>query len=145
MANLRREAVASFAADLPVVAIVAAPPQGALVQLPVVFDSGQPGGQWTGRYNLLGAEVDLRATPTWEWRFGDGATIQTDLPGGRYPDLSVAHAYRRAGRYLVRVQTRWTAQFDVDGLGPFAIAEPVTQEASRAVDVGEGRAVLSVR
>jgi hypothetical protein len=46
---------------------------------------------------LLGQDVDVRAEPTsFAWTFGDGATDQTDSPGGAYPDLEITHRYTDA-------------------------------------------------
>jgi len=46
---------------------------------------------------LLGQDVDVRAEPTrFDWVFGDGATDQSDGPGGAYPDLEITHRYSDA-------------------------------------------------
>ena len=82
------------------------------------------------------------ARPTWVWRFGDGTSTRTGDPGGRFPRSGVAHAYRAAGRYAVHVRTEWSASFTVDGLGPFPVIEPVSQEQHVSIEVGEGRALL---
>jgi hypothetical protein len=145
MTHLRREARARFAADLPVLNVRFAPPTGALTQLPVIFDSTQPSDGVAADYQIFGQAVHLRAVASWTWTFGDGAVLNTTSPGGRYPDLSVSHPYQQAGRYLVQVLARWSAEFDVDDLGPFPIQEAVAQDAEREVRVGEGRAVLAVR
>jgi hypothetical protein len=145
MTNLRRAARARFVADLPRLNVGFAPPTGALTQLPVIFDSTQSGDGVAAEFQILGQAVRLRAVASWTWTFGDGAVLDTTRPGGRYPDLSVSHAYQQAGRYLVRVLARWSAEFDVDGLGPFTIQEAVAQDAEQVVRVGEGRAVLAVR
>jgi hypothetical protein len=145
MTHLRRETRARFVADLPSLNVEFAPPAGVLTQLPVVFDSAQSGDGVAAQYQILGQAVQLRAVASWTWTFGDGAVLDTTRPGGRYPDLSVSHTYRQAGRYLVQVRARWSAEFNVDGLGPFPIQEAVAQDAERPVRVGEGRAVLAVR
>jgi hypothetical protein len=143
--DLATRAWAAFSADLPRVRLRAEPARGVLAQLPVVLSSGQPAGDFTAAYRLLGQDVDLRATPHWLWAFGDGATLATDLPGGGYPDLSVAHPYRRAGTFPITVTVTWSARFSLAGLGEFDVTEPVRQEAAMEVEVGLGRAVLAVR
>jgi hypothetical protein len=144
IARLSALARDSFAKDLPALAPRTAPARGILAQLPVVFDSGQPGAEFTASYRLLGEEVRVTARTRWSWEFGDGATLSTDDPGGPYPHLDVSHVYRRAGSVQARVHADWTATFSVDGLGPFAVPEPVTQDATSRIVVGEGRAVLAV-
>jgi len=121
------------------------PAAGAVSQLPVVFDSGQPPQGVQDRLVLVGRAVVLDARPSWRWDFGDGAVLTTSDPGGAFPHLAVAHPYRAAGSYRVTLVTTWSATFEVDGLGPFPVADPVTQRAVVVVPVGEGRAVLAVR
>ncbi|MHB1212742.1 MAG: PKD domain-containing protein [Candidatus Nanopelagicales bacterium] len=121
------------------------PTAGVVTQAPVAFASGQPGSGLDERMTLAGQDVRLRARPGWEWSFGDGSSLATDRAGGRYPDLSVAHAYRRPGRYRVAVTCSWNASFTVAGLGPYPVPGAVNQYAEWSLPVGEGRAVLSVR
>lgn len=121
------------------------PARGEVTQLPVVFDSGQQAGDLRLAFDVAGASVSLTASPRWHWDFGDGASVATDDPGGRYPHLAVAHVYRVAGDYRAQVETRWSARFTVDGLGPFAVSDPVRQSAIMRVSIGEGRAVLAAR
>lgn len=123
----------------------AQPARGVVAQLPVVFDSGQAGPPISAGYDVAGARVTLEATPAWSWEFGDGVIMSTTDPGGRYPHTVVSHAYRQAGRYRVRLTTMWSGTFTVDGLGPFAVDQPIRQDVEFAVQVGEGRAVLAVR
>ena len=134
---------AAFERGIPALAPRFQPTQGILTQIPVVFDSGQQAGRRTWLVELLGREVALTATPAWSWQFGDGARQDTVDPGGRYPQAGVAHVYRRAGAYRVACTATWSATFVVDGLGPFAVREPVTQTQVRRIEVGEGRALLA--
>jgi hypothetical protein len=142
--QLEKGASAEFAHDLPRLRPATAPPAGALAQLPVAFDSRQP-SLIDVTYQVLGQAVRLHAAASWEWAFGDGGLMSTQSPGGPYPDMSVAHTYRSAGRFPVQVTTRWAAEFEVGGLGPFPVREPVEQSTTWPVIVGEGRAVLAVR
>jgi hypothetical protein len=135
----------SFVKDLPALRLRTAPETGILAQLPVVFDTGQPAEGFAASYRLLDEDVAITGRTHWTWLFGDGGTTATDDPGGTYPHMTVSHAYRRAGSIPVRVEADWSASFTVDGLGPFPVREPVTQEAERWILVGEGRAVLAVR
>jgi PKD domain len=143
VADVGRAARARFERGIPALAPGFQPSHGVLTQLPVVLDSGQPAGTRTWRLDLLGRDVALSATPAWSWRFGDGSGQETSDPGGRYPHLGVAHAYRRAGDYEVTCTATWSGTFIVDGLGPFPVTEPVRQAAALLIEVGEGRALLA--
>jgi hypothetical protein len=119
------------------------PAAGGLVNLPVIFAAGQPDAFQADGLALGPFDVDLRATPTWRWQFGDGALLDTDSPGGVWPDDSVAHTYREPGTAAVSVTTAWQGSFTIDGLGPFPISgPPVTQEATVEVPIREARSRL---
>jgi hypothetical protein len=129
--------------DVPPLRPTAQPARGVVTQLPVLFQSGQPGGAQRWPMAVLGTRIEVTATPTWQWSFGDGGGAETSDPGRHYPVGGVAHAYRTAGERGVVVRAVWSATFVVDGLGPFRVDEPVRQEAAVVVAVGEGRAVLT--
>lgn len=121
----------------------AQPPDGGLVNLPVVFATGQRSSLGRPRFVLAGRVVVLAATAAWTWRFGDGCELTTRDPGGPWPDLSVAHAFARRGRFAVRVVAQWQARFWVDGEGPFEVSgSPVSQTAVLRVLVRPATAVL---
>jgi hypothetical protein len=121
----------------------AQPPGGSLTNLPVVLTSGQPRTIGRPRFVLGGRTVELEADAAWVWDLGDGDRLATRSPGGRWPDLSVAHAYGRPGRYVTRVTTTWQGRFWVDGAGPFVVTGPeVTQEAVLVIAVRSAGAVL---
>ena len=143
VAEVERAVQDGFVRGVPPLEPKSQPTVGILAQIPVVFDSGQPGGVREWEVNLLGRTVSLTARPGWDWTFGDGADLQTSDPGGRYPHAGVAHAYRREGDYLVTCTTTWTGTFLVDGLGPFPVVEPIRQRERVWVRVGEGRALLA--
>ncbi len=114
------------------------PPNGALANLPAVFASGQREGVERDSFQLFGLPVRVEAHPSWTWDFGDDERVTTTKAGGAYPDMSVAHTYRRAGPRTVTVATAWTGTFTVDGLGPFEVTGgPVNQEATLALVVHE--------
>ena len=129
--------------DVPPLRPTAEPARGVIAQLPVLFQSGQPGGAQRWPMSVLGARVEVTATPRWQWSFGDGGRTDTAEPGRRYPVGGIAHAYRSEGVRSVVVRTAWSATFTVEGLGPFPVEEPVRQEATLVITVGEGRAVLT--
>ena len=79
----------------------------------------------------------------WHWDFGDGSAGDFTDPGGPYPDRAVTHSYGWAQTFRVTVTATWSAQFWVDGVGPFAVAgPPITQTAPLALPVQQARAVL---
>jgi hypothetical protein len=143
VADVGRRVRGSFEQGIPAQRLGFQPRQGILTQIPVVLDSGQPAGPRTWDLDLLGRAVTLTATPAWSWHFGDGAGLDTADPGGSYPQMDVAHVYRRAGDYRISCTTTWSGTFVVDGLGPFPVAEPVRQTEVRWIEVGEGRALLT--
>ena len=132
----------AFVRAVPDGRITAQPPTGVLPYLPVVLDSGQPASIGPSSHRILGREVVLNPRPRWHWDFGDGSDLDTALPGSQYPDLRVAHTYRRGGSMDISVTTTWTADFLVDGLGPFPVSEPVHQLFTSTIDVGQARATL---
>lgn len=112
-----------------------APAQGAVTQIPVRFESGQPAAVRRWRMPIAGRPVDVEATPTWQWSFEDG-------PGSGGTGPVAWHAYGRPGSHAVTVVTTWSATFVVDGLGPFPVPEPITQQQQFQIVIGQGRAVL---
>jgi hypothetical protein len=132
-------------ARLPALHAAAQPEGGTLVGVPVAFRTGQPPDGLRGAdLSVLGLDVRLDARARWLWDFGDGtAASWASSPGGRYPDLSVSHTYRRAARPTAKVTAVWRGQFTVEGLGPFAVSgDPLTQTGSVPVVVRAARAVL---
>ena len=66
--------------------------------------------------NLLGQRVDLHIVPSeFGWRFGDGESLATNEPGAPYPDLEVTHRYLNKGQVAARVDTTYTATYQVNG------------------------------
>jgi hypothetical protein len=122
------------------------PKGGTLIGLPAVFAAGQPATLGERRFMLVGFEIVLDGRASWTWEFGDGQALTTDKPGGAWPDMTVAHAYPRAGSYPVSVMSTWDAWFTVDGMGPWPVGgDPVVQtEGPLAVSVVAARAELVV-
>ena len=114
-----------------------------LVNLPVLFASGETTSLGRPAFLLGGRRVVLAATVTWVWDTGDGTRLRTRSPGGGWPVTDVAHAYRAPGTYTVRVTAEWAGQFWVDGAGPFGVTGgPVTQTVRLVVPVVAARAWL---
>ena len=109
--------------------------------LPVVFGVTQSEQPLVESFTLVGLPIELTARPRWVWDFAT-TSLATTSAGRRWPDATVDHAYRRSGIAQVRVTAVWEATYEVAGVGPLAIDEPVTQRTSLEVPVGQGRAVL---
>jgi hypothetical protein len=119
-----------------------AQPRRALVGVAVVLWTGQP-RSWRSRVlDVAGHRVRVSAQPTWAWQFADGVWQTAAVPGGRWPDTSLTYAFPRAGEWAVRVATRWSATYTVNGVGPLMVADQVHQEAVLPVVVHEARPVL---
>lgn len=131
-------------AALPPLRAAVQPAAGTLVGVPAVFTSGQPAAGIRGAdLSVLGLAVSLDARARWHWSYGDGAQAWATVPGGRWPDLSVSHSYRRAGSLTVAVDAVWRGEFTVEGLGPFAVpGDPLVQNRTLPVVVREARAHL---
>ncbi|WP_062213704.1 hypothetical protein [Demequina oxidasica] len=67
------------------------------------------------RANLLGEDVQIRATPanfTWTW--GDGESTVTDDPGSPYPNPTLTHTYaHQEGHVTVNLGTSWNGQYRI--------------------------------
>lgn len=112
-----------------------------LPHLPVVFGVHQSEAPLRESFEIVGLPVELTARPRWSWDFG-AASLTTTSAGRRWPDATIGHVYRRSGLEQARVTAVWEATYEVAGVGPLAIEEPVTQEARVDVPVVQGRAVL---
>ncbi len=120
------------------------PAAGGIVNLPTIFDAGEPGSFETPSFDVLGLPVVVTATATWDWTFDEGVTRAFTVPGGRYPDDSVSHTYASSGARAVTVTTSWQGSFTVAGNGPYAVpGPPLTKTAGPlAVPVREARSHL---
>jgi hypothetical protein len=100
------------------------PKSGGIVNLPTLFAAGESATLRTQPFDVLGFTVVVTATARWEWTFDPGVTEAFTVPGGGYPNQSVAHTYAGPGPRQVSVLTAWRAQFTVNGAGPFAVPGP---------------------
>lgn len=114
-----------------------------ITNLPTNFRAGQR-GRLARSDGLGGLTVSFEAQARWRWDFGDGtAPLVTTSPGGHWPTMTVTHTYHRPGRYKAGLRSIWTAQYYVDGNGPFDVAGgPLVRDAAFTVPVKEARSVL---
>lgn len=135
--ELRQEVIR----ELPPLAPSHQPTRGIIPRIPVLWNSGQsPVTELV--MPIHGHRVTITPRPTWTWTFPTGDPLRTQRPGSRYPNDEVSNIFRRAGSYRVHCQTEWTGEFFVDDLGPFAISEPIVQDAHLRVTVADARSVL---
>lgn len=120
------------------------PVEGGIVNLPTIFAAGEPESLETEPFDVLGFTVVVTAEARWEWSFEPGTTKEFTVPGGRYPDDSVSYTYAGPGAREVTVTTYWSAEFTVDGQGPFAVPGPEISKTAGpvTVPVREARAQL---
>ncbi len=131
--------------SLPRLAPAHLPDRGVVTGLPTVFASGQPAGPQSYDWRLLGQEVRVTIRPSWTWHFPDGTSQVADEPGELLPAGPVRHTFVRSGPAVVRCQTRWSAQFELRGIGTFPVPGSVVQDEAVVVQVGQGRALLRPR
>ena len=61
---------------------------------------------------ILGTPVTITAHPhSYRWDFGDGAVINTTIPGRPWPQADVSHPYVHTGTYTITLTTTWSATF----------------------------------
>ena len=99
---------------LPSSHIIANPTPYGLVQVPTYFyTDAQPTFATTSMVVVLNVAVNL--TPTFNWDFGDGSTLQTSIPGRAYPDKTIGHIYKKAGTYPVTLTISWGGTWGAEG------------------------------
>jgi hypothetical protein len=132
-----------FVRYLPALAPSFEPRGRGIVNLPVLFATGQPHTIGRKTFALGAYQIDLEAQTTWHWEFGDGTIADFTVPGGGYPNTDVAHTYTRQETCTATVTATWAGKFWVDGAGPFEVTgAPITQRMTLVVPVKEARAVL---
>jgi len=117
------------------------PSRRALTGLPVWFAVGQP-RSITRHVAVLGWNVTLVAAPRWLWSFGDGSTLPTQDPGGRYPVGTLRHTYGHRGRVTINVTAAWSAQWRVSDLPFVPVNGSLYQVRGLSLDVRPAQAVL---
>ncbi|TAK69459.1 MAG: hypothetical protein EPO13_06120 [Actinomycetota bacterium] len=138
-----------IARGLPPLQPAIAPAAGPVTGLPTLLSAGQSAEPPQLHYVLGGYEVTARPVARWAWDFGDGSRAATSSPGSLDPAVlhrgaagAVVHTYRQSGGVSIGVTARWSATFTIGELGPFAVVDPVLQQATLASTVRQARAVL---
>lgn len=120
------------------------PPSGVVTNIPIVCGSGQSAGRVDWADSVAGWGVNTWVKPHWTWSFAPGAILTVDQPGGPYPDFTVSHTYRKTGTARVGVETIWTGEFSVEGVGTFSL-EPLRQQREVTVQVLQARGLLTLQ
>lgn len=99
------------------------PPNGVLADLPAYFAVQPPAGLRPQPFGGAQVTETITIRPAhYTWHWGDAtADLQTDDPGGPYPDGHVTHTYPTAGHVHGSLQTQWAATYTitVPGAGTF--------------------------
>jgi hypothetical protein len=117
------------------------PAQGAVTNLPLICQSGQPEQALSWNIPISGFMVLITAAPSWTWDF-HGAFSTTRNAGGPFPNKDISHTFSTAGSKNIHVVTRWNGYFSVDSLENVTIERELTQRSSMAVIVGQAKARL---
>jgi hypothetical protein len=136
---------------LPAPSLRIAPADNAVVNLPEIVSVNAP-AQTTFTVDVAPfPTVTISANVSWEWDFGDGASLATTSPGRPY-DVSdpnatdyISHTYRTAsdGRPLT-VTSVWTATYTVQGMpGPLAVTGAVRRSTTRILPAAEYSSILT--
>ena len=134
--------------------VVHTQPEGnvTLVTLPTFFEvTWRTAGFRPGQIDpvtLMGKRVQIRPTSNgFTYVFGDGSSpLQTDSPGGIYPDGDITHAYVKAGVYRIQIDITYGGEFSVEGGEWIAIPDQITVAgAPQTLTVKTANARLVIR
>jgi len=126
--------------------ILVNPSPRALVNLPVIVSTEDPGPQSLDFTTPLPGTID--AEPSYAWTWSDGHTSEGSgraytqaVSPTRNPDYYVAHTYRSSGPAGVTLTVTWRATATVNGAGTVPL-DPIEFTAASAFDVLEARSRL---
>lgn len=130
---------------------VGANPDIGLVAMPAWFwVDGYNGATLYGSRSIGLTMIEVEITPTgYDWNFGDGATLATRSLGRAYPTESdLQHTYEQSslmagGTFTVQLDITFSAQYRVNGRGPWLPLAPVVQSFTREYPVQQLQSVLT--
>ena len=118
---------------LPSGVIIHQPLAGILTREPVNFMTSVPSTFQTVIV-ALNVPIHIAMRATYEWEFGDGATITSAAPGAPYPVGQIRHTFEAPGEYEVNLRVRWSGTFRAGAIsGP--ISGGITQRFERVVTI----------
>jgi hypothetical protein len=131
---------------LPKPAISLAPPNGGLVNLPVIVSTTQHGQEGFDVTVPLPGRVDANAI-SYDWAFSDGGSAsgpgrpyESGITPSRAPDYYLTHTYLGAGAASATVTVVWQGTFTIGGYT--VDLDPVTFTADSQFPVFEARSQL---
>ena len=136
---------------LPAPKLRLAPADNAVVNLPEIVSADVP-AQTTFTVDVAPfPTVTIAAKVSWQWDFGDGATLETSHPGRAYdgsdPDATdyISHTYRHANDgWPLSVTSVWTATYTVQGMpGELAVTGAVRRTTTHALPAAEYSGTLT--
>lgn len=137
---------------LPLPALTVQPGDKAVVNLPLIASSGQPGQTTFTVTQAPFPTITLTASVSWRWSWGDGGSTTTTWPGRPYDGTEPAHA---PGHYIDHTYTApslgttlgvtavWTATYSTAGSAPQPVAGTVERSTTRTLPVAEYGATLT--
>jgi hypothetical protein len=136
---------------LPAPQLRIAPADNAVVNLPEIVSADTPPAT-TFTVNVAPfPTVTINASVSWEWDFGDGATLVTSNPGRPYdandPDDAgyVSHTYTHpSDGYPLTVTSVWTATYTIQGVpGTLAVDGAVRRTTAHTLAAAEYGSILT--
>jgi len=130
---------------------VGANPDVGLVAMPAWFwVDGYDGATLYGARSIGLITVEVEIMPIgYDWTFGDGTTLETHSLGRAYPSESdLQHTYEQSsltagGTFTVQLDITFSAQYRVNGRGPWLPLAPVVQSYTRDYPVQQLQSVLT--
>ena len=77
-------------------------------------------------------QIDLKAK--YIWNFGDGQSLESNLPGAPYPVGTIRNSYQKPGKYRVSLKVQWTGVWRAGAISA-PIDGSITQEFSKEIEV----------
>ena len=131
----------------PQMQVTVQPPNGVLSSLPAYFQVQPPAlqPQQFGGPQVIETVTITPAHYSWDW--GDGtAPLETDDPGGPYPDGHVTHTYDESAHLTVALTTEWSATYTItvagQTLGPYNATGTVRRTQRFPIVVDRARSHL---
>ena len=84
---------------------------------------------------ILQVPVSVNLNPTFQWEFGDGATLTTTDRGAAFPNGKVFHTYTRAGTYTASLTVSWAGTWMADTLSYPVLGGAIVQRMSTNIVV----------
>lgn len=84
---------------------------------------------------ILDVPVSVNLNPTFQWDFGDGATLTTSDRGAPYPNGTVSHTYTRTGTFTASLTVSWAGTWMADTLSYPVLGGAIVQQMKVEISV----------